>query len=225
MLRKIWHDPVWSKVIASIIGAIFIYLISIFTQNWILSLILGFTALIICIIALLIYKNSTGIALDIGKQRGVISAFCTNGSINYIQNFLFVGKNKSNKRPILRVSGQLRSKLTNEIFPIYFNVDGNLIAPQDTNGIPAGAHFEIVVPFVKDEKDDFVKKEDGRWDTTQGISLGVFLANLESSELSLELDGRTYFYNISHQVIHRNIQAIQRTISPPIEPKITQKRR
>jgi hypothetical protein len=220
MFRKIWHDPVLSKVIASIVLAIFTYLISLITQNWILILGIGIAALTFYLIVFFIYKNSKGIVLNI--ENGIISASCTNDRINHIQNFIFSGKNKSNKRPILSVSGQLRSKLTNEIFPVYFNVNGNLVAPQRTNGIPAGARFEIIVPFVKDESNEFIKGENGRWDPNQGISLGTFLANLESSELKLDLDGQIYSYNISPAIIHKNIKSIQRMISPPIEPKITQ---
>jgi hypothetical protein len=141
-----------------------------------------------------------------------------------VTNFLFYGKNKSKKKPILNVSGKLQSNLTNEIFPIYFNVKGNLVSPKDTNGIPPAASFELVVPFSKDENNEFMKGDNGKWNPNLGISLGDFLSNLESSTLTLELDGQIYFYDISPEIINQNISSIQRMISPPIKPRITQRK-
>ncbi len=224
ILRKIWHDPVGSAVIAGIILGLpstIAYIISLSTKNLFLVFGVGIVVLFFCILTFITYKNSTGIALDF--EKGIISASCTNDKINHISNFCILGKNKSNKKPILKVSGHLRSRLTNEIFPIYFNVNGNLVSPQNTNGIPAGASFEIIVPFVKDEKNEFIKGENGKWNPNHGVGLGYFLSNLESSTLTIELDGWSHTYNISAKITQKNTQEIQKMISPPIEPRITQK--
>lgn len=224
IFRKVWHDPVGSAVIAGIIlgiPSIVAYLISLSSQNPILVFGTGIAVLFACLIGLSIYKKSTGVALNLESQ--FISASCTDDRINCIQNFRFLGKNRSSKKPILKVSGELQSKLTNETYPIYFNVNGNLVAPQNTNGIPAGASFELIVPFVKDENNEFIKGQNGRWDPNQGVSLGQFLSIFESCKLTLELDGQSYTYSISPKTIRQNIDALQRSIGRPIEPRITQK--
>jgi hypothetical protein len=225
LAKKIWHDPVGSAVIAGIIlglPTMVTYLTSLNTQNSLLIFGAGIVVFILCLTGFLYYHKMHGIILN--TKTGIISAACTNDRIDYVTNFLFHGKNKSSKKPIPNVSGKLQSNLTNEIFPIYFNLNGNLVSPKDTNGIPAGANFELVVPFVKDDNNEFIKGEDGRWNPNQGIGLGDFLSNLEASTLTLELDGEIYFYSISPEVIRQNISSIQRMISPPIEPKITQRK-
>jgi hypothetical protein len=198
------------------------YLTSLTTQNLFFIFGAGIIVLILCLTGFLYYRKTRGVILN--TKNGIISAACTNDRIDHVTNFLFHGKNKSNKKPILNVSGKLQSNLTNEIFPIYFNVNGNLVSPNETNGIPAGASFELVVPFAKDDNNEFVKGENGRWNPNQGIGLGDFLSNLESSTLTLELDCEIYFYSISPEIIRQNVSSIQRMISPPIEPRITQKK-
>ncbi len=225
LLKKIWHDPVGSAVIAGIIlglPSIVTYLTSLTTKNLFLIFGAGVFVLILCLVGFLYYRKATGVILN--TKTEIISASCTNDRIDHVTNFLFRGKNKSNKKSILNVSGKLQSNLTNEIFPIYFNISGNLVLPKNTNGIPAGANFELVVPFAKDDNNEFIKGENGKWNANQGIRLGDFLSNLESSTLTLELDGQIYFYNISPEIIKQNLTSIQRKISPPIEPRITQKR-
>jgi len=225
LLNKIWHDPVGSAVIAGIIlglPATITYLASLNTKNLFFIFGVGAGAFVFCLTGILYYRNTNGVIINM--KTGIISASCTNDRIDHITNFLFYGKNKSNKKPILNVSGKLQSNLTNEIFPIYFNINGNLVLPQNTNGIPAGANFELVIPFVKDDNNEFIKGENGEWNANQGIGLGDFLSNLESSTLTLKLDGQFYFYNISPEIINQNIASIQRMISPPIKPRITQKK-
>jgi len=49
--------------------------------------------------------------------------------------------------PISRVSGFVRSNLTNETFPLFMVVNGLPLPPDETRGIPLGARFNIAVPF------------------------------------------------------------------------------
>jgi hypothetical protein len=53
------------------------------------------------------------------------------------------GRNNSDK-PIMNISGFVRSNITNKEFPINFIVQGILVAPENTNGIPQFADFDIV---------------------------------------------------------------------------------
>jgi hypothetical protein len=47
------------------------------------------------------------------------------------------------------MSGYIRSRISGEKFPMYFNVSGDLVHPDNTYGIPPKFHFRIAVPFAK----------------------------------------------------------------------------
>jgi hypothetical protein len=224
LLRRLWHDPVWSKVIASLIMAglpiLAIIVVSAITNNPLTTIIACGVVCIVCLTTVLIYKRSHGITFYL--HNGYISMQCSGGKINKVQNFVFGGRNNSDK-PITKASGRVQSNITNEIYPIYFNVDGDLVPPSETNGIPPRGDFQIVVPFARDNDGGFVKGTNGKWDANQGVDLKTFLANLEDFTLMLEYDGMTHKRRFRPRNVRQEIEAIRKRITPPIKPKITRK--
>lgn len=59
-----------------------------------------------------------------------------------ISRFQVHGKNNQD-RPIIHISGVWRSDLNGRTLPIEFAVDGQMVAPEETNGIPRKAEFNI----------------------------------------------------------------------------------
>ena len=173
---------------------------------------IGGLIVVICLFSIWIFNKSKIISLNT-KSR-IISAACRNDEIVHVSNFLFRGKNKSN-RSIDKVSGFLQSRITNRVYPIYVNVDGNLVPPEKTNGIPPKGEFEIVIPFASDEN--------GEINLNYGIELGAFLKETLDSTLTLKINKRTYKYRIPPRSIRKNIEVIRNDITPLAVPKVTRK--
>jgi hypothetical protein len=63
-----------------------------------------------------------------------------------VHRFQFTGTNRSDQ-PIMNVDGSLRSNLTNEEIPLFFDESGQYFRAIDTRGIPARHNFMLIAPF------------------------------------------------------------------------------
>lgn len=161
----------------------------------------------------LLYRKSNEFVLD--TNRRFISCSLNDGKFNLINNFIFYGKNKSQK-PITRVSGYLRSNITNETYPIYMTGDGKCVLPNETNGIPPKCDdVAIIVPFVI--------ADNGEVNLNYGIGLETFLATLVDSTLTLELDGKISTYRIPERKVRNELEAIEKEHNPPVKPKVSRR--
>jgi len=166
-------------------------------------------------IAVLLYRRANEFVLD--TNRRFISCSLSNGKFNHIISFVFYGKNKSSK-PIIHISGFLRSNITNETHPVYLhdNEKGKSVPPANTNGIPPKCDdVTLVIPFVI--------TQDGESDHNSGIPLEKFLATLVDSTLTLKLDDRIYTYRIPERKVRSVLEAIERDNNPPAKPRVTLK--
>jgi len=167
-------------------------------------------------IAVLLYRRANEFVLDTNQR--FISCSLSNGKFNHIISFVFHGKNKSSK-PIIHVSGFLRSNITNETHPVYLhdNEKGKSVLPTNTNGIPPKCDdVTLVVPFVI--------TQDGESDHNSGIPLEAFLATFLDSTLTLKLDDKVYTYRIPERKVRKVLEAIERDNIPPVKPRVTLKK-
>jgi len=222
--EQVWNDSVFSQVIASVIFLVLsnflAYLVSVATQNFWIAIIIGILVFTASIAVFLVRLRSNGVTLDVNDR--FISASCSGDKIEDIQNFIFYGQNKSNK-PIQNIQGVLRSNITNETYPIYFAVDGDLVLPQETYGIPPKAHFQIIIPFYKESDGGFAKGSNGKWDANRGLDTKMFNAQLKDTTLALRFDKKVFTYHITPRKISQAFEKIQKSISPPIESRVTRK--
>jgi hypothetical protein len=210
MLKRIWNDPVGSSVIGGLIvlsiTGLGTLVISQITQDRILLPVTAVGLLALLTIALVTVRRLTGIDLD---TSGYFLGMTGDGTKISIRTFQAKGRNKSN-RPITKVAGHVRSNLTNETFPLYMNLDGNLVLPEDTNGIPPKSPFAIVVPFVEHPE-------------SEGLDEDNFLRRLADFTLNLDFDGERFSFHFSPNRVRRQVQLFRRQITPAMEPRVTRK--
>ncbi len=68
------------------------------------------------------------------------------GDVTFVTSFQAKGKNNTGQ-PLLRISGFIRSDVTNETFPMFMNKGGHPVPPEATKGVPRDEYFMITVPF------------------------------------------------------------------------------
>jgi hypothetical protein len=219
-LKNIWNDPVWSKVIAAIITSLFVYLGSMISKNLLLSICFVLAAIAVFASVVLLARAISGLTVNI--ESHFLSGGSYGGGPIIFQSFMFQGRNKS-KRAIGKISGFVQSTLTNEIYRIYFNIEGVLVPPEETNGIPAKAEFCIVVPFVRDMAGEYVRRINGEWDANQGIDRKKLMENLSDSIFEMEADGRRYRYRIKRTKMQLEIEQMQNRIDPPKGTRMSRK--
>jgi hypothetical protein len=209
LLKQIWKDPVWSKVIATVIcstlAVVAAFLVFWFKQNP--ALVIGslVVALALVIFLMILHIRSTGISVDVS---GWFLGMSYSGTKVVVGSFQAKGRNRSGT-PVTHVLGYIRSNITNETYPLYFNIDGHLVPPSDTHGIPPNAFFGISVPFY----------------TSTGSPLDVepFLAKLGDFTFTIQYDEQTYQRHFSLRMVRKQIEAFKRSITPETEPTVTQK--
>ncbi len=207
-LKKIWKDPVWSKVISWLIIAGITTLISLRAMNTSSTTII--TSIILILGGAYSYYQitNTGIKfLHKGLGTGTIGA-----EVIQIYGFQARVKNKFQK-PIKNFTGYLQSNTTNKTAPLYLNIDGNLYPPTETNGIPPKAIFNVTAPFVA-----YKKGED-----LTSITPAIFFEEFGDFTVYFSLDGKVFQIHCSHRQNKKSIDKLRNQISPRQEPKITLK--
>jgi len=129
----------------------------------------------------------------------------------WVNGFQLHGKNNLD-RPILHMSGVWRSDVTNEELPVVFDVDNKFVKPEDTNGIPRNADFNIYsTPIPASDP------------PREGISATRFLRDYASVTLDLTYDGKKFVHHFTNDEIWRQIEAFRRISLPAPSPSTTKK--
>jgi hypothetical protein len=137
------------------------------------------------------------------------------GDRTWVKSFQASGQNTSD-RSFRRISGYVRSDITNQTFPMFFNVSGSAVHPQETTGIPPHARFAITVPFP-DQFPNFQPPNQS------GISAERFLVDFAAFTFVFEYDGQTYERHFSTNEIESLITRFNRAARGSVEPSVRRK--
>jgi hypothetical protein len=126
--------------------------------------------------------------------------------------FMIHGKNVTD-HPVMRVSGYIRSNLTNEHLPIYITItaNGNRVPPEKIAGIPPSASVEISAHFGSEDDPKQMLDE-----------LGLF-QRFGDITFVIELDGRKEEHRFSRDDIERMVVRGKRQIYGVPKPSIQTK--
>lgn len=197
MLKKIWHDPVLSKVIAAsliaFVGGIYSYHEEINIKYF-----AGFIVVIVAIAAF-VYQSSKPISWNF---EGFLGMTCSSEKIE-IFTFQAHGKNRKSFA-IESISGFIKSNITNEVVPLYINLQGNLIESTKLQSIVSGADFFIIAPFGP-VIHGYVSK---------GISPELFLSTFSDFTFHVVVDGKEFRKRIRTKKSERIITEFRKQISP-----------
>ncbi len=125
--------------------------------------------------------------------------------------FQATGTNNSDE-PITKVSGYLRSNLTNERFPLCIIVSGKPVLAENTNGIPPRAPFGIFIPFGPDPSP-----------SREMLNEETFLRKFGDFTVVIELDGRIVEHHVSSETILRSIANWKRGVYRSDRPGVSKK--
>lgn len=134
------------------------------------------------------------------------------GQEPWVDSFQAHGRNNLDE-PISRVSGFVRSDVTNAQFPIRFVIGGQRVPPEDTSGIPRKAEFVIA-------SDPFPSSDRRRRDT--GLTASRFLVEFATFTFVFEYDGKKFVRHFTNEEIWNQVAAFQRasqTSVPSVIPK------
>ncbi len=118
-------------------------------------------------------------------------------SSSQVHSFHVVGKNTSDK-PIKHIKGYVRSERTNVEYPIFMDLTGDLVRPEDTLGIPSNSEFSLKAPFPDESSD------------RPGIEVERFIADFPALTFVVEYDGHTFTRHFSGDEIEGRIIEIRR---------------
>jgi hypothetical protein len=123
------------------------------------------------------------------------------------------GKNNSDK-PIINVSGVVRSLITNREFPVRIMADGIPTDPRDTNGIPPFAEFDVVT------KDIPVRIVNGVI-----VSGTESMADFAEFEFEFDYDGNKFVRRFTKDEVDAQRQMFSRITDPDKSsvPRVTRK--
>jgi hypothetical protein len=122
------------------------------------------------------------------------------------------GTNTSDK-PITKITGHIRSNLTNETFPLYLNVNGVRTPPEETHGIPPRTRFGVVVPLAPDSWTSVDKMLDEE----------TLLRKFGDFTFVVELDGRREEHHFSNERIQGLIAEWKRRVYGAEQRGVTKK--
>jgi hypothetical protein len=122
------------------------------------------------------------------------------GQESWVDSFQAHGQNNLNE-PIARVSGFVRSDVTNAQFPIRFVLGGQRVPPEDTRGIPLNAEFDIA-------SEPFPSSDRRRRDT--GLTASAFLVEFATFTFVFEYDGKRFVRHFTNEEIRKQIDVFQR---------------
>ncbi len=129
----------------------------------------------------------------------------------WVTSFQLHGRNNLDA-PIRHVSGLWRSDVTNEEFPIRFVINGQRVRPEETNGIPRKAEFDIT-------SDSLPPSDPAR----EGIAATRFLRDFASFTLEFEYDGKPFVHHFTNEEIEKQLNAFRHTSLQTAPPTVTQK--
>jgi hypothetical protein len=123
------------------------------------------------------------------------------------------GKNNSDK-PINNISGVVRSLITNKEFPIKIMAEGTPTSPNDTNGIPPFADFDIVTM-------------EGPVNILNGqiVSRIEKMSDFSEFELEFDYDGNKFVRKFTKDEIDKQRQMFSNILDPDKSsvPRVTKK--
>lgn len=137
----------------------------------------------------------------------------TNESL--IISFQAQGMNNSDD-PIKNVNGYIRSDVTNAQYAIWFVIEGQPVAPDDTYGIPPHAQFQIT-------SNPTFSSSDAKQNS--GIPASKFLIEFAKFTFVFNYDGMIYSRHFISDEIKRQIQHFEDQITPSnsTTPRVTKK--
>lgn len=214
--RKIWNDPVWSKVISTAIiaatSAIGAWLITrpFNTQLWAIT---GMTAAsIMLLIGIFFLFKAIFRPLVEWKFDGFFLGMVGGGGDIRIISFQASGRNRSGKG-INFVKGHLISNMDNSVSTdLHFVIGGTPVLPSETSGVPPGADFQVMVPLC-DTKDGY----------NSYLTESQFLHTWASFRFYVEMDGRIFEKNFSQDEVRRKIDEFKKLANPPAAPQVRRK--
>ncbi|SRR5713101_1013112 len=131
------------------------------------------------------------------------------GEESWVLGFQATGQNNM-EGPISHVSGFIRSDITNAQFPMRLDVDGRLVRPEETRGIPRGAQFVV-------GSERFPSPDRSRRD--EGMPASRFLVEFATFTFVFEYDGREFVRHFSNEEIRAVIGAFDRATQRS-EPRV-----
>jgi hypothetical protein len=141
--------------------------------------------------------------LDAEYPLGILSGFIQEDGGVRISSFHAKGHNHS-KEPITDVAGYIRSDITNQQFPMAFNVQGSIVPPKETNGIPPLSEFVVTVQFPLHE--ETFSLPGGVTTTKTGVPSAQFLTEYAPFVFVFQYDGRTYKRTFSREYVEKQIE-------------------
>lgn len=123
-----------------------------------------------------------------------------------VGSFQATGENFSSKF-FDTFSGFLRSVETGETYPMYINIDGDLLAPGETNGIPPRCKFNISVPLQRDRKDISNRK--------RGFAAEHFLRDIGTFDFVFRYDHNEVRYTLPRNQSKKLIERWREEINRP----------
>lgn len=134
------------------------------------------------------------------------------GQEPWVDSFQSHGRNNMDG-PISRVSGFIRSDVTNAEFPIRFVIGGQRVPPEDTIGIPRKTEFDIA-------SEPFPSSDPRRRGT--GLTASRFLDEFATFTFVFEYDGKKFKRHFTNEEIWNQIVKFQRTTQisvPTVMPR------
>jgi hypothetical protein len=202
--RRIWSDPVWSKVIAGVILAAGAALLAITPRNPLVSAILAVVVFLGAALLAWAFLRSP-IAWKFDTFLGMVGG---GGDLRVI-SFQATGFNRS-RRGLHSVQGHLLSKIDNSLSDqLQFVIGGTPVPPSATTGIPPAATFQIMIPLCDSTKgyDAYLTEYD-------------FRRKWSSFRFVADFDGDRYERDFSQREVFRVIEGFRRVANPPPKPEV-----
>jgi hypothetical protein len=211
MLKKIWNDPVWSKVISSAIiaGGALAYS-TLISSSPLLTIVAGITASLAMAFAIslifmqLVQKLRQPIQWDFSGYFLGMSA--VEGKNIHVSAFQARGYNRT-RRHFRHVGGYLESNVNGEHVPLLLES----MPPEQTNGIPPACNFWIRAIF----RDATAPRE--------GIEAENFLQRFSEFTFVVELDGKKYSKRFPPKVVRKQISSFWQESNPVPPATITER--
>jgi hypothetical protein len=202
--RRIWSDPVWSKVIATVILAAAGALLAATPRSPLALAVL--TVVVVLGAALLTWAFlRSSITWKFDTFLGMVGG---GGDLRII-SFQATGFNRS-RRGLRSVAGHLISNIDNSISDqLQFVIGGTPVPPSATTGIPPAATFQIMVPLC-----DFAKGSEAY------LTEFAFRRKWNSFRFVADFDGYHYEREFSQRRVSRVIEAFRRVANPPPKPEV-----
>lgn len=156
-------------------------------------------ALCFCVVSLLAPAQTTDISWNFNSFLGMTGG---NGQEPWVISFQARGKNNT-KQPISRIGGYVKSDTSDQRFPIWLIVGGQLVPSDEKNKIQPGAGFDVATkPFNSSPTN------------REGMPATKFLSNFSSFTFVFEHDGKSTSRHFVSSEVAKRIQDFQRESEP-----------